>query len=368
MKDDVDNDSMSRLVRRVVVAMLLGVALYGVMVVYRGLAEVGARFASFAWWSFAAACGLAFTNYVLRFLKWEFYLSVLGIRGIPKWESFLTFLSGFVLTVTPGKVGEVFKSLVLFQTRKVAFERSAPIVVAERVTDLIGVIAMIAIGSLGFDGGLPWAIAGAVLVLVLLIFVASPKLSGPFVAVLPRLPGPLGRFGSLLAPKIETALVQLRELTTPTRLIWPTLLSLVGWSLEGVGLWVILKGFQQDTDLSLAVFFYSTATLAGALTPLPGGLGVTDKLLEEQLTRLGGVETAAATAAMLLIRLATLWFAVVVGFAALGALRARHPGFRMAADGVRGKPPGGEDEDAPDAPGPTTGPTEPSPSRKPQDG
>jgi uncharacterized protein (TIRG00374 family) len=329
--------------RRVLVVMLLGVALYGVMVVYRGMAEVGARFAAFQWWTFGAACGLAFANYLLRFLKWEYYLAVLEIRGIPKLESLLTFLSGFVLTVTPGKVGEVFKSVVLLQTRKVPFERSAPIVVAERVTDLIGVIAMIAIGSLGFDGGMPWAIAGAVLVVALLVFVASPSLSGPFIAVLPRLPGAFGRIGSLVAPKLDTALGQLRNLTTPRRLVWPTLLSLVGWSLEGVGLWIILKGFAQQAALTLSIFFYATATLAGALTPLPGGLGVTDKLLEEQLTRLGGVETASATAAMLLIRLATLWFAVVVGFAALGALRARHPGFKLTAEGEKGNPRGGEE-------------------------
>ena len=320
--------SLGRIVRRVVGVMLVGVVLYGALVLYRGLSDVGARFASYHWWTFGAACGLAFTNYLLRFLKWEYYLSVLEIRGIPKLESFLTFLSGFVLTVSPGKVGEVFKSLVLAQTRGVAFERSAPIVVAERVTNLIGVIAMITIGSLGFDGGLPWALAGSLVVLALLVFVASPRLSRPVVAALSRLPGPLGRLGERIANPLNLALEQLRELTSPARLWWPTLLSLVGWSLEGVGLWFILTGFEQSTPVTRAAFFYATATLAGALIPLPGGLGVTDKLIEEQLAHLGGVPLAAATAAMLRIRLATLWFAVVVGFLALGWLRARHPALR----------------------------------------
>ena len=326
--------------RRIIMVMLLAVALYGVMVVYRGMADVGARFADYAWWTFAAGCGLAFANYILRFLKWEYYLAVLEIRSIPKWESFLTFLSGFVLTVTPGKVGEVFKSAILQQTRGVPFEKSAPIVVAERVTDLIGVIAMIAIGSLGFEGGLIWAGAGSVVVLALLTWVASPKLSGWTIEALAKL-----RFGARLAPKLRTALDQLRELTTARRLVWPTLLSLVGWSLEGVGLWVILQGFEQSTPLTLSIFFYSTATLAGALIPLPGGLGVTDKLLEEQLAHLGGVATSAATAAMLLTRLATLWFAVVVGFIALGLLRMRHPGLKLADDGVRGTEPSAEKKD-----------------------
>ncbi len=336
MSDAATAAPAGKLVRRLVLVMLLAVALYGVMVVYRGVAEVGARFASFAWWTFAAACGLAFANYLLRFLKWEYYLAILDIRGIPKLESFLTFLSGFVLTVTPGKVGEVFKSAVLAQTRGVPFERSAPIVVAERVTDLIGVIAMIAIGSLGFDGGLPWALAGAVLVLALLVWVASPRLSRWSVRVLVALPGPLGRLGARLEVRITTALDQLRAMTTPGRLVWPTLLSLVGWSLEGVGLWIILGGFGETTALPLSVFFYATATLAGALIPLPGGLGVTDKLLEEQMVRLAGVPAPTALAAMLLIRLATLWFAVVVGFVALGWLRMRHPGLKLARDEVRG--------------------------------
>ena len=63
---------------------------------------------------------------------------------------------------------------------------------------------------------------------------------------------------------------------------------------------------------------------------------ITDKLIEEQLARLGGVPNAAATAAMLLIRLATLWFAVLVGFAALALLRWRHPGFKLDSVEVRG--------------------------------
>src|SRR6185295_8416867 len=164
---------------------------------------------------------------VLRFLKWEFYLSRLEIRGVKKLDSFLTFLSGFVLTVTPGKVGEVFKSLILFQTRGVPIERTAPIVVAERVTDLIGVIVIIAVGSLKLPGGLVWASIGAVVVLLLLAFVAARKLAELVLRPLPGLPGALGRMGRRLVPKLLQALDSLRDLTSPRRLLWPTALSLV---------------------------------------------------------------------------------------------------------------------------------------------
>ena len=58
---------------------------------------------------------------------------------------------------------------------------------------------------------------------------------------------------------------------------------------------------------------------------------MTEGLLEQQLARLGGVPLAASTSAMILVRFATLWFAVALGFAALGLLRLKFPGLLRAA-------------------------------------
>ncbi len=127
---------MKNNIRRILYAMLLGVCIYGAFVVYSGLDKIGHSLEHFKPTAFLAACGLAFGNYFLRFLKWEFYLARLDIRGVKKVDSFLTFLSGFVLTVTPGKVGEVFKSFILFETYKVPMTTTAPIIVAERATDV----------------------------------------------------------------------------------------------------------------------------------------------------------------------------------------------------------------------------------------
>lgn len=315
-------------------AMLLAVVVYGALVGVRGWSKVEASLATYAWWTFAAACGLAFSNYVLRFLKWEYYLAVLDVRGVGKLDSFLTFLSGFVLTVTPGKVGEVFKSFVLEKTHGVPALRTGPIVFAERVTDLIAIIALIALGSASFPGGTLWASLGGVVVVGLLVLVSWRGLSRGLLRAGARLPGPVGAAVTRAAPKVNAIFDDLQLLTSPRHLVGPTLLSIVAWGLEGVALYVILRGFEgAAAALALApvAFFYATATLAGALVPVPGGLGVTEKILEEELYRLGGVQSGTATAAMLLVRFATLWFAVLVGFVAVGALRARHPALAGAA-------------------------------------
>jgi uncharacterized protein (TIRG00374 family) len=194
-------------------------------------------------------------------------------------------------------------------------------VIAERLTDLIGVIVLIALGSTRFAGGLVWAVTGSILVSGILVFVASRTLSMWAVSIVERLPGP----GKRIAPKLREAYDSLYALTRPSRLILPTILSIGAWFFECLALWVILHGFGRATGVLAASFFYATSTLAGALIPVPGGLGVTETVMRTLMRELGDVDSAGATGAMMLVRFATLWFAVLVGFAALSLLRRRHP-------------------------------------------
>ncbi len=305
--------------RRLVLVMLVGILLYGGFFAYAGYRTMADTLASFEWWTFGAALGLASVNYLLRFGKWQYYLRILGITGVEAVDSLLIFLSGFVLTITPGKMGEVFKSAVMSRTHGVPTERTSPIVVAERLTDVIAIVILITIGSVSFSGGLLWAGLGALAVggVFVLIFWSTPA-----ELALQRLSrGWLARF----VPRLRTAYDGLRALASPSALLVPVLLSVLGWGCEGLALHFLLQGFDQEATVYQSIFFYATATLAGALIPVPGGLGVTETLMQEQLVRVGSVLQGPATASMLLVRFATLWWAVVVGFIALAALRARFP-------------------------------------------
>jgi glycosyltransferase 2 family protein len=304
--------------RKVLAVLCLFVFCYGAFAIYQGTSKIASVLARFDWSTFAAACALAFGNYVLRFFKWEFYLAQLKVRGVPKFDSFLIYISGFVLTVTPGKVGEVFKSAILEERHGVPLAKTAPIVVAERVTDVLGIVILIAIGSAGFSGGLVWAGAGIVLVLVLLAIISSRTLSLGLVAQLERVP----RLAKL-APKFREAYESLAVLVEVKNLVLPTALSCLAWLLECLSLWVILRGFGENTPVAPCMFFYATSTLAGALVPVPGGLGITEGSLLKQMTALGHIDEGVSTAAMILVRFATLWFAVLLGFIALFSLRFR---------------------------------------------
>ena len=96
-------------------------------------------------------------NYLTRWLKWEFYLARLDIRGVPRQGQPLHVPQRLRLDGHARQGGEVFKSVLLFETYGVPVARTAPIVVAERLTDVIAVVVLVAIGSIGLSGGLFWA-------------------------------------------------------------------------------------------------------------------------------------------------------------------------------------------------------------------
>ena len=52
------------------------------------------------------------------------------------------------MSITPGKMGEVFKSWLLKKRTGTPIHASAPIVVAERFTDLLGYLILVAIGGI----------------------------------------------------------------------------------------------------------------------------------------------------------------------------------------------------------------------------
>jgi uncharacterized protein (TIRG00374 family) len=70
-----------------------------------------------------------------------------------------------------------------------------------------------------------------------------------------------------------------------------------------------------DIPLALVVLLVLLGHLVAAL-PLPGGLGGVEIVLAGLLTALVGVEAAVAAGVVLLYRLASYWFLILVGVAA----------------------------------------------------
>jgi uncharacterized protein (TIRG00374 family) len=305
--------------RAIVLSVAGGVALYVAISIYSDWRKVGDALAAFSWWHALAGFALAALNYVLRFLKWELYLRQLAVK-IPIADSLKIFLSGFSLTVTPGKVGEVLKAYLLRETHGVPMARTAPTVVAERATDLLALVALALIGVGALAGGERILWAALALVAILVRFASSSKVAHFFIDLAARLPGIKS-----LAPKLREFYDATAVLLRPAPLVLATLLSIAAWAAECLAFWVVLHGFPgAEASLKLCTFIYAAMTIAGALSFLPGGLGVQEAGMIALLIKTAhGVEAGTASAATFVTRVCTLWFAVAVGLVALGLVQRR---------------------------------------------
>jgi glycosyltransferase 2 family protein len=262
---------------------------------YADFGKLGHELGSFRWELFPLALALTALNYVLRFWRWQRYLARLEI-DVPPGRSFIIFVAGLTMTISPAKLGEVLKSGLLRRSFAVPVRRSAPVVLAERVTDATGVVVLAVAGGAGTDR---WPLLAVALVGVALVVavVRSPLLE---------------RFTALgEAPGAARALLETRLLVGMTGL------SAASWFCECLAAYVCVRGLHLGLSLADTIAVFSLGSLAGALSFLPGGLGVAETSMTGLIRVLGDVPKAAAAAATVLIRLATLWFAVALGLVGL---------------------------------------------------
>ena len=283
----------------------LVLAVFAGLLAYGDVGQIGALLAGFPPGWFAAAAGLALLNYALRYARWWLYLRALDAH-VPHSVSLPVFMAGLALSITPGKVGEMLKSVWLSQRAGVPVAQSAPAVVMERLTDAIAV-ALLALAGLALLPPAVGALIGGALAALLIVGLLAASRYGAAVLRLPvlrRWREPLGQ-----------SQAGLRRLMSVRMLAAAVVLGGLAWAAEGVALWVIAVGLDESLSLGLAVPISAIAALVGAVTALPGGLiGFEGSMVA--LLQQAGMMAAAAAAATLLTRLATLWLAVLVGLLA----------------------------------------------------
>jgi len=310
---------MARRTGQILSIVLALVAVIAAVTVVGDVRAVRDRLGGFGWWALAAALGLASLNYVLRFVRWQLYLRDRQVT-VPAGDSALVFVAGFSMAITPGKVGELLKSYLLRELADVPVATSAAVVMGERVNDLLALLAVATVGVAvhGVAGGV---VAAAAIVIGLgFTFLLWKDLARGTIDLVTR-PARLQR----LRPKLHDLYAALLALSRPSVLAWSTALAMGAWAAEGLAFALIVRAFPgAHIALGLALVIYAATTIAGALSFLPGGLGVTEGAMTLLLVENAvGVDKGTATAATLVTRFATLWFAVAIGAVALVWVRRR---------------------------------------------
>lgn len=349
---------LDRVRGKIILSVIFGVLVIAGLGLFTDLGNLGKSLSAFNWALIPAILGLTLFNYVLRFVKWDYYVHLVSDRPVSKQDSALVFYSGFTMVMTPGKVGELLKAYLLRQVNGTPLMVSSPIVIAERMSDGIAMMLLAVVGFallLIFGGATGaadffWPILALVLVgyAAIIIVARNRALADRIFTWLERY-----QFIAKRMHNIRALFESSNRLLSPRALFIASSIGFVSWAGECLAFFLVMLGlgFAPSWNLVFIVTFILGATsIAGAASGLPGGLGVADAGIAGLLIVLVAppfvtttISRDTAIAATLLIRIATLWFGVLVGLVFMLLFHLKFGKVGAIDDGEAGGTAGGSD-------------------------
>lgn len=262
---------------------------------------------------------LQFAAFFFRWLEWHYYLGVIGTQDkISVFDSMVLQVSSFTMAVSPGKAGELLKSVILKAKTGTDISKSAPVVLAERVVDGIAVILMLALAVIAGGDATElqaWQrnsiIGSAVVLAVGLIVVQIQPLAYLFLDLLPHIP---------LMRRMHGGLVDFYESSREVfhlRHVLPMIV--VGFGVYGCSamtMFIIILGFGEQPSITLflqSVIIAGVSAAVGALSGSPNGAGATEGSTQWIMITTYGFGTGAALAVALMHSFFNKWFRVFLG-------------------------------------------------------
>jgi len=297
-----------RLIRAIVLFVSAGVLLYLGAMFWSGWQETASALSALGLPMLLAGACVASTTYLWRFARWELTLRRYGY-AVPRWRHLAIYMSGLALTATPGKSGETFRSALLIQ-QGVKLPHSLAAFIVDRATDVLGMCLLGFCAAMAVGQQLAWAwmlgFAGLLLGSRAFAYALLHPRTGAWWDWLAR---------SLRWLPVQGGQAMLESWATVWTLPRVTAFSAVAMVAYGTQA-LLFAAFCHFAGTGvtpeLCVLIFVQATLFGAASMLPGGLGAMEAALVIQLVE-RGVGSGVAVSLAIAIRLVTLWLAMVIG-------------------------------------------------------
>lgn len=268
------------------------------------------------------AMAIAFASYLFRFFRWHWLLSRIG-HSLPPGISFLSYLSGFSLTASPGKIGELLR-IRYFSRLGVRHQDVISVFVFERAFDLITVLAISMLAAIQLGAFTLITTFVLLAITTVILFARHPSWLG-YIAI--RLRALRFRKLSKLVKTLRDGLHGIHQWANLPDISISFILGLIAWLSASYAFVWLISNLNVELPFLSAIAIYPIAMLIGAASMLPGGVGSTEAAIVVLLAMLGTPVTI-ATVAAIGIRIASLWFSIICGLISmliLEYLNARHP-------------------------------------------
>jgi len=285
--------------------IIFAVAVYLIMGIYADWKTLISALKSFKWIFIPLMIILTTIAYLIRFYKWNFFLKNAGVNLDIK-NNLFVFFSGLGMIITPAKVGEIWKGWLIKDINGESLSKTVPVVVVDRFTDLTGLIILSLAGILYYNEGAYILIILIVIFVVFYVMIRSKRISGKIISLLEKRAGKYSK-------DIKAIHITFEELMRPKGLVFTSFVSAFAWFFECLALYYVIMGFGESINIVISTFVFSFASLAGAVSMIPGGLGVAEGTITG-LLQYFGLSAAISIGAAIIIRFGTLWYGAILGF------------------------------------------------------
>lgn len=275
------------------------------MAIFANFRDLFSALENFNWIFLPLIVILVTFGYLVRFIKWNFFLKNVDVH-LPLKDNLFVFFSGLSMIITPAKAGEIWKGWLIREINGKDLSRTVPVVIVDRITDVIGLIILSLVGILYYKSG------AYILIIIVLVFVGfiitikSKTISNRLITILERRAGKYS--GDI--KNMHQSFAKNMELKY---LIGMSAISVFAWFFECMALFMVTEGFNQSIGIVLSTFIFSFASLAGAVSMIPGGLGIAEATLSGLLVFFG-LKSTTAVGIALVVRFGTLWYGAILGF------------------------------------------------------
>jgi len=305
-----------RVINWIVTVIVISVLFYLFFVLFTGAGAVFGALESLRLAWIPPILGLVFLAYLIRGFRWNFYLREIGVR-VGQGEGQWLYFSGLSMLITPMMLSGAIKVGLVKARLGAPISTTFPIVIAERLTDLIGMLALMLIAGvvLSLFNANAYYIGTTVFVVgFLAVFIGvmrSKSLCQRGVAWLGR-----GRLRRRIQEPMANAYASIYSLLSPRALAVAGGIGFVSWAVQWLAFYLILRGFDIEIGMLETMFIFAFPTILGVVSQLPGGIGAEEGGMLALMV-LAGQESGVSVAAILMYRILTLWFGLLLGVVAL---------------------------------------------------
>ena len=257
------------------------------------------------------AMTISLLSYVFRYLRWHWLLKR-SVNHVPAWPGFLAYLSGFALTATPGKIGELLR-IRYFARLGVRHQLVISAFIYERTFDLIVVLSIALLAAVHLGASLLISSFVLLVITAVFLFYKNPSWLG-FIAV--KLRSHHFRKPSKIVKALRDGIQGIHPWFNPLDVFVSFALGLIAWLLATYAFVWLLNNLGLDIPALSAIAIYPISMLIGAASMLPGGVGSTEAAIVVLLAAFDTPLTI-ATVAAIGIRISSLWFSIICGLLAM---------------------------------------------------